>query len=812
VELLRPREDANEDELALRGSNRYVHRVQHVRDRVHCPDFDRRRLAGDQAYRVETAQSGSLEKLALFSVGRPEPGPDEVEIQVAASGLNFSDVMKVLGLYPDLPPGPLVLGLECSGVISAVGSNVGHFKVGDEVIAAANASLASHVLAPAAFVARKPAHLSFEEAATLPVAFLTAHFALHHTARLQRGEKVLVHSASGGVGLAAIQIAHRLGAEIFATAGTEEKREFLRQMGIKHVWDSRSLSFADGILEATQGRGVDVVLNSLSGDALVKSLDVLATYGRFLEIGKRDIYADTRIGLKPFRKQITMAAIDMVAQPPQLIYSLFEQLMRDAQDGTLKPLPHRSFSIVNTAAAFRYMAQAKHVGKVVIAAVGEKVRVRPPRQIKTRFSGDATYLITGGLGGFGLLIAEWMVDHGARHLVLVGRRATPSAEQHVVIERMRAAGANVLVRPADVSRAEEVDSLVAALADTLPPLRGVIHAAMVLNDCLLVNMTEERMREVWAPKVSGAWNLHHATLKAPLDFFVMFSSLACVLGSPGQANYAAANALLDGLAEYRRACGLPACTIAWGFLGEVGWLARHEGIAERVQAQGIHQFSPRQALALLGQFIAQKPVSGAVLNIDWRRWSEAAGRTLPPKFAHLAASAGAESDGTKALAAAIRAELLAATAERRAAMLQDILLQRIARVLGTSPDKINIEQPLTELGLDSLMSIEIKNWIETELRLKLSTVEVMKGPTIIRLVKVLLDQLGAGSTPAPTPASAAPASSHSEERVAAEDREKILSLVDELSDQEIDALLENVAPQAAAQPATVQKASPHEPA
>jgi acyl transferase domain-containing protein/NADPH:quinone reductase-like Zn-dependent oxidoreductase/ubiquinone/menaquinone biosynthesis C-methylase UbiE/NADP-dependent 3-hydroxy acid dehydrogenase YdfG/acyl carrier protein len=808
AELLRPQEDANEDEVALRGVNRYVHRVQHVRDRLHCPDFDRRLLAGRQPYRVETSRSGALQTLALFGVDRAKPGPDEIEIHVAASGLNFSDVMKVLGLYPDLPPGPLTLGLECSGVVSAVGSNVTAFKVGDEVIAAANASLASHVLTPAPFAARKPPHMSFEEASTLPVAFLTAHYALHHVARLRRGEKVLLHSATGGVGLAAIQIARRLGAEIFATAGTAEKREFLRYMGVDHVWDSRSLAFADEIVEVTGGRGVDVVLNSLSGDALVKSLDVLAPYGRFVEIGKRDIYADTRIGLKPFRKQISMGAIDMVALPPEFIYSLFEELMREAREGTLTPLPHRIFSIANTAAAFRYMAQSKHIGKIVIAAVGENVRVRPPRQITTRFSADATYLITGGLGGFGLLIAEWMVAHGARHLVLVGRRAVPSAEQQVVIDQMRAAGADLVIKPADVSRPEDVQSVIAAIAESLPPLRGVIHAAMVLNDCLLVNMTEERMREVWAPKVRGAWILHRATLNTPLDFFVMFSSLACVLGSPGQANYAAANALLDGLAEYRRACGLPASTIAWGFLGDVGWLARHEGIAERVQAQGIHQFSPRQALALLGQFIVQKPVSAAVLNMDWRRWSEAAGRSLPPKFAHLAQSAGQEGDDARVLAAAVRAELMAANAERRAVLLQDILLQRVARVLGTSPDKINPDQPLTELGLDSLMSIEIKNWIETELQLKLSTVEVMKGPTIVRLVKVLLEQLATGPARATAAVSAAPAAASAAERVAAREREKVLSLVDELSDQEIEILVDSVAPHKVPQPATAQKGNP----
>jgi NAD(P)-dependent dehydrogenase (short-subunit alcohol dehydrogenase family)/aryl carrier-like protein len=360
---------------------------------------------------------------------------------------------------------------------------------------------------------------------------------------------------------------------------------------------------------------------------------------------------------------------------------------------------------------------------------------------------------------------------------------------------LRAAGANVVILPADVSRTEDVRLVLAKIADSLPPLRGVIHAAMVLNDCLLVNMTEERMREVWAPKVSGAWNLHVETLDKPLDFFVLFSSVSCVLGSPGQSNYAAANAMLDGLAEYRRARGLPACTISWGFLGDVGWVARHGEIAERIQSQGIHQFSPRQALALLGQLIVQRPTAVSVLNMDWCRWAEAGGRSLPPKFAHLAEGAATDDENPRVSAAAIRAELLAATPDRRAALLQDVLRQRVARVLGTSPDKIDVGKPLTDLGLDSLMGIEVKNWIETELRLNLSTVELMKGPTIDRLVKLLLDQLVAGPKATTAPVAIVTAPSAVAEQSAAPQREELLSMVDELSDDEVDALLDRVTPQ-----------------
>ncbi|SEC07707.1 Acyl transferase domain-containing protein [Rhizobiales bacterium GAS188] len=790
AELLRPEKEAQEDELALRGSTRYVHRLHHVRDRFQCAGFDQRLPVGSQPYCLDTSRLGALDKLALFSVDRPDPGPDEVEIQVAATGLNFSDVMKALGVLPNLPPGPLPLGLECSGVVSAVGANVTRFKVGDEVVATANFCFASFVRTRAEFVVPKPPNLSFEAAATLPVAFLTAYYALHHVGQLRRGERVLIHSASGAVGLAAIQVARRIGSEVMATAGTSEKREFLRQIGIEHVWDSRTLAFADGVLEATAGRGVDVVLNSLAGEGLVKSLDVLAPHGRFLEIGKRDIYADSRIGLKPFRKQISMTAIDLMTMQdrPQFFFSIFEELMRDFGDGAITPLLHRVFPVTSATAAFRYMAQAKHIGKVVISTIGQKVRVRPPRQITCSFRDDATYLITGGLGGFGLLVAEWMIAHGARHLVLVGRRAVPNPEQQSVIDELRATGTDVRILSADVSRAEDVSLVLAKINDTLPRLRGVIHAAMVLNDSLLVNMTEEQLREVWAPKVSGAWNLHLQTLDTPLDFFVLFSSMACILGSAGQSNYAAANAMLDALAEYRHSRGLAACTISWGSLGDVGWVARHGDVAERMKSQGILQFSPRQALALLGQFMAQKPTTVGVVNMDWR---QVRGRTLPPKFAQLTKAAAMDDENPVVSAVAVRAGLLAATPDRRAAMLQDILRQRVARVLGAPPDKIDVATPLTDLGLDSLMGIEIKNWIESELRLNLPTVELIKGPTIEGLVKLLLEQLAAGRNAIATPSAIVPTSSIVADRLASPEHDELASMVKELSDDEVDVLLDS---------------------
>ena len=297
----------DEDEVALRGSHRYVHRyVTTTGDDQTDNDYQT-----VSAYRLTTIRPGTIDGLTLKAIHRSSPKPGEIELEVRAAGLNFSDVMKSLGLYPGLPDGPVPFGAECSGVITAIGEGVEGWAIGDEVLAVAPFAFASHVITRAELVARKPPHLSFEEAATVPIAFLTASYALDHLGHLDRGERVLIHSATGGVGLAAVQLALRAGAEIYATAGSDEKRQFLRDLGIQHVMDSRTLAFADEVLKQTGGRGVDVILNSLAGEAIPKGLSVLAEYGRFLEIGKRDIYQNTRIGLQPFQKNLSFFAIDL---------------------------------------------------------------------------------------------------------------------------------------------------------------------------------------------------------------------------------------------------------------------------------------------------------------------------------------------------------------------------------------------------------------------------------------------------------------------------------------------------------------------
>ncbi|MEK9138266.1 MAG: SDR family NAD(P)-dependent oxidoreductase, partial [Bacteroidota bacterium] len=460
----------------------------------------------------------------------------------------------------------LTLGDECSGIIVDVGEGVHEFAPGDEVIASTRGCLSSFVTTNAVLVIRKPVHLTFEEAAAIPVVFTTAYYALHILGRMAQGERVLIQAGAGGVGLAAIQLAQRAGAEVFATAGSPEKRAFLQMLGVKHVMDSRSLSFADEVMDLTHGGGVDIVLNSLAGEAIQKGLSCLAPFGRFIEIGTRDIYQNTKLGMRPFKNSISFISANpkVFTERPTLIRTCMDEVVRLFEKRELHAPPHRVFALGDVVNAFRHMAQAKHIGKIVVSFHNEEVAVEPHYEQSVRLKDNTSYLITGGLGGFGLATAEWMTANGARHIALMGRSATINNEAQQAIARMESKGTQVLVVRGDVAVEEDVTRVLDQVKASLPPLRGIIHAAMVLDDGVLLQLTSDRFRTAMRPKILGAWNLHNATLDTPLDLFVLYSSVATIAGNPGQGNYVAANAFLDFIAHYRKQHGLPALYIAWG--------------------------------------------------------------------------------------------------------------------------------------------------------------------------------------------------------------------------------------------------------
>ena len=770
-----------EQEVALRGSQRRVARLVHTRPE-NAPT-ERTEPAGDRPFHLTIDKPGVLDGLLLRAGDRRAPGPGEVEIAVEAAGLNFIDVMKAMGIYPGAGDGPPALGGEIAGRITRVGEGVCGFQPGDEVMAFAPAGFSTHVCADAGRVARRPAGMSPAQASSVPIVFMTAWYGLVHLARIQPGDRVLIHSATGGTGLAAIQIARHFGAEVFATAGSEEKRAWLREQRIAHVMDSRSLEFAGQVLAATDGQGVDVVLNSLSGGAIEASLSALGIDGRFIELGKTDIYADRPLGLAHFKKSLSYSAVDLAGlavRRPARFDALFHEVVALFERGTLTPLPTETFSVARAADAFRKMAQGRHIGKLVLTFADPGVPIQVPVKPRNAPLGTGTYLITGGLGGLGLSIAGWLAEKGAGHLVLLGRSGAASKDQQAAVAALAARGTKVTVARADVASRAQLQRVLAEIpAET--PLRGIFHTAGILDDGLLTQQTPARFRAVMAPKALGAWHLHALTRDLPLDFFILYSSMSGILGSPGQGNYAAANAFLDALAHDRRAQGLPALSLDWGAFSEVGLAAAQDNRAARLASQGIRSITPKEGLVALDRWFSASSAQAAIVPLDARQWVEsypaAASSSLLASL--LAEKPGASRAGG---ASELAARIADATPPARIALVQSFLRSEASRVLRIPEDKLDQSAPLTGLGMDSLMGLELRNRVEASLGLRMPATLLWTYPTISALAGHLAEQM---APPAEAPVEQLP------EPVAAPVQEGVQSEDDPLDDEDLFALVQD---------------------
>ncbi|MBB5035203.1 type I polyketide synthase [Prosthecobacter vanneervenii] len=747
----------DESEIAWRGEARYAQRLVHGSlDKLLQSPLSS--LAEDQGFRLESAKPGSLDKLVFRAKPRRAPGPGEVEIEICAAALNFRDVMKALGIYPAEAADAMLLGDECAGRIVRVGAGVTQFKLGDEVMALAAGCFGSHVTTVEHAVLLKPAHLTMEEAATMMVTYLTASYALSHQGRMSKGERVLIHAGTGGVGQAAVRISQAVGAEIFATAGSAEKRAFLKKIGVHHVLDSRTLAFAEDIRRITQNEGIDLVLNSLAGEAIHQSLSLLRQYGRFLEIGKRDIYGNTKVGLFPFRKNLSYHAIDLGhALDPRNARPLMSSLKKLFSSRKLPALPYRTFALADAVTAFRYITQARQIGKVVLNVQGARVALSSDTPASAlQLQPDATYLVVGGMGGFGMAMSEWLVKQGARHLVLSSRSGASTDEARAGIAAMQAAGAEVTVIQSDASDSASVTALLNQIAASHPPLRGVFHVAMVLDDGMISQLNAERFRKVTAPKINGAWNLHVQTRHLALDHFVMFSSVASIIGSPGQANYAAANAFLDALASHRRSLGLPALTINWGVMAGVGYVARHKKLEEHFARIGWSGITPAESLPIMGRLMQQPAISQMMVSrIDWAKWAALTPSiATTPRYAHLTTEDALKQQQSED-SNWLRDAVLNAQPAEQITLLDTFLREQVAKILRTSPAKIDSKLPLNEIGIDSLMAVELIHQIESQTGIAIPTGQLMGGtPTVQKLTEILLGHLTGGKA---APAAAAPA-------------------------------------------------------
>ena len=729
--------DSPEDEVLLGLFGRKVPRTRAL-------SFMTNSSRDNEMCYLDFSQPGSFTHLQWHAGPRVAPEQGELEIEVRAAGLNFRDVMYAMGLLPDeaLESGfaGQTVGMELSGVVTRTGPGVADFKSGDEVIAFASKAFSTHALTKAEAVMKKPADWSFEAGATIPTAFFTVYYALVELARVRPGERLLIHGAAGGVGIAAIQLARHLGLEIFATAGSDEKRDFIRMLGVDHILDSRSLRFADEIMALTGGEGVDVVLNSLAGEAIVKNLRILRPFGRFLELGKRDFYENSRIGLRPFRNNITYHGIDadqLMAVNPGLTGELFAKITALFAEGVLHPLPHTVFDSSEIAEAFRHMQHSKQVGKVVVTSPGHTAGEVIPDTIPGPISlhEDATYLVTGGTSGFGLRTAQWLARCGARSLVLASRRGILNDEGRRIVSGLTASGVSVEIVACDVGSRDSLSQVLEGIRAAMPPLRGVVHSAMVIEDGLLMNLSESQLEKVLRPKIAGAMLLDELTRCDRLDLFVLYSSATTVFGNPGQGAYVAANLALEALASRRASKSLPATCVAWGPIGDSGYLARNQQIKDALGSRmGGRALESEEALETLGSLIAKGVVNTAWLDLDWGKMAKFLPSAESPRFDAFRHEFE-EHSAHGGEARSIREQFSGLSQDQVVGLLREHLTQSIAGILRMDAVKLDHRKSLFDVGMDSLMAVELAATLEESLEIKLPMMILSEGPTIQKLAE-----------------------------------------------------------------------------
>ncbi|MCG8673433.1 MAG: SDR family NAD(P)-dependent oxidoreductase [Pseudomonadales bacterium] len=714
-------EKGDEKQIAYRRGSRFVARMSRVHETLGMSK-------PTAPYRLTIEKKGTFDELKFEHFVPRQLGSTQVAVKVLSAGLNFRDVMGVLDVYPG-EPGPL--GGECIGEVTALGDDVTDFEIGDRVMVPLTEScMSTNTVSEQLLTCRVPKNLSINQASTIPVVYCTALHGLKNIAKLKAGERVLIHAGAGGVGLAAIYIAKHIGAEVYATA-SEKKRDYLLKIGVDHVFDSRTLEFADQIRELTQGEGVDVVLNSLAGEFITKSMELLSEGGRFIEIGKADIWSPDRV--RAFRDDIYYEAFDLVMvtfNDPLALRSLMDEIVANVEAGHYQPLPYTVFSHKHAVDAFRYMAQGKHIGKILINPDEEPVRIHS----------DRSYLITGATGGLGLLFAQWLADQGAGELVLMARRDPRNVNEEAV-KRIEAKGTRVTVIQGDVGDQSQVASAIETIEERCLPLAGVLHAAGVLADAFITNLDFAQFEKVMQPKLAAAWYLHQSTRHLPLDMFVLFSSLSSLLGAPGQGNYAAANAFLDGLAQSRRAQGLPAIAINWGPWAEVG-MAATEQVSANAKASGVNHILPQEGLENFARILEQNPVKQGVMDIDWATLINMTG-TIPSFLSELEVKADSGMDSAlQEMAAKFREQLEDAPIDERTTLLIEKICEQIQRVMGLEESEtINPNQPLQELGLDSLMAVELRNILCALIGKQLPATLMFKYPTVASLSTFLIDDM-----------------------------------------------------------------------
>ncbi|KGO37897.1 Acyl transferase/acyl hydrolase/lysophospholipase [Penicillium expansum] len=711
--------------------------------------------AAPNCIRLRAERIGNIDAVRYNEVSSaPLPlETNRVEVEIYASGVNFKEVAVTVGIVPD---NEHLLGGEGAGIITRVAPDVTDFKPGQRVAFFQKGSFANRIITTTQRVYPIADTMSFEEASTIPCVFMTSMYGLYRLAHLKKGDRVLIHSATGGVGLSAIQLSQYKGAEVYATAGTPEKRDFLKaQFGIpeERIFSSRTKAFAEQILACTGGKGVDVILNSLTGDLLDESWRIIADGGTMVEIGKKDILDRSSLAMEPFNRNASFRALDLSHKEitDDTIASLLADIFTLMQGGHLSPItPMHIFSFRDIPAAFRLLRSGKHIGKLVISDGPDakvEVPVRPaPRRMS--LSPDKSYLIVGGLRGLCSSLAIYLAQNGAKHLAVITRSGHEDEQSQKIVRDLHALGCQVDLLRGDISNLSHVRS---AFAATRVPIGGIVQGAMVLRDRTFAGMSLDDYHTALRCKVAGTWNLHQVALEQDLslDFFTMLSSVSGLCGSKGQANYAAGNTFLDAFASYRQRLGLVACSINLGVIQDVGYMAERDDLQDRYDAALWHAINERLLRRIFGFSILQQD------KIPINKTSSAnlvTGIQVPQpadsfllrdaRFAGLYLQQSGQQTQTVSDSKDIQAIFVLLRSKAEPAAVLEVTVDVLNRYLTTSlrlPEALDVARPLSTYGIDSLAAVEFRNWLRIELGVDLNTLEIVNAPSLVSICeKVIL--------------------------------------------------------------------------
>lgn len=732
------------EEVAVRQGLRWTQRMRRSLPELVAPwEEPFEPTDPEVAYEVQIPDTRTLKDIKLRACDRIEPGPRQVEVRVETVGLNYKDPLKVLGILTERELGKtyfkLEPGMEGLSVITRVGSQVTEVRVGESIAVAERGLLRRYLTfdldGGAAWEPIADVHLQRDEFDPLAVGsgvpFFTAGYAFYKLADVRPGETVLIHGAAGGMGMAAVQVAANMGAVVYATAGSEERRRAALDLGATAAFDSRSVGFVDDILQITEGRGVDVIYNSLPGEMIAQNFAVAGEFCRIIEIGKADIYFGGATDLKPFSGNLSFHSIDM-DRMLRLRPEIFRELRRECTEmltaGKLTPLPYTRFPIEEVVGAFEAVFRAEHMGRIVLDLRDQTPTLLPRKPEPAPVRPGHSYLITGGFGGFGLATARSLARAGATHLILASRSGAATEVARAQIEALRAADVDVWEEQVDISDYDQVADLIAKVEASGHPLRGVFHAAAVAHDEVIADISAESLRKVFRPKVQGALNLDKATREhdVPLDHFVLYSSISGLIGIVPQLTYAAANSVLDGLAASRRAAGLPALSVSWGAMSG-GGMAESDAIVKFLDSVGLRRLNMDMGAAFMRE-CSRFPLSHvAIAGIDWGVLRTPLPSTAKStRFAHLSAEAAAVSNEQ----AAFRAAVLALPEEERGPMVTKELAKELANVLKVDVDSIDPKGPIADLGIDSLMAVEFAARAGKQLNIQISAFQFTPDLTL----------------------------------------------------------------------------------